>query len=842
MKKFYNKWKLYFNNILNILILVIVFATIAMSVLLVRQKLLQNTQEMGMSLAKSFAGEEEVHISSYSELLDLGSQYVDDLYASGDSGEIQVWLQDYFQKMNVVLGDNAADPYAVIDGKIVAANPWSGDDDYNYKSTIWYQKAVEADGEIIFTDVYQDIITGQPIVTMAKELRKNGDVLVLDLYPEKLYRENEENKLPEECSFYLCDATGNLIVADIPWDISEDELGRNAEYLLEGIRDGSLAAYDASYEDYDGKKRGAYYHEMSNGWMVVLTIPFDSVLIGEKNIVVYLLAAVGVFVFLTLFVLVMKNLIQMRKIRTSENTVRILGDSFYAIYLVDYKRGTYEFIKPSEEVANEIAVKGEYSDLIKGIRKYVETDASEEFEHAFSLDQIRERVSEKVMDYGGDYKRKFGNVYKWVNIRTLYNEKVAPNQVIFCFREVDQEKRQQQQHMQLLRDALESARKSAKEREIFFNNMSHDMRTPLNAIIGFSELVMKSGEDWQKIHGYMEKILYAGRQLLNLINDILELSRIQSGKNTLSNKEFDMRECIKGSAALFENLAVTQEKTFTTDIAITDNIVFGDSFKLEQIMNNLLSNAFKYSNPGADIRVTVRQNVFKSRSKYQIVVSDTGIGMSEEFIRQVFEPYARETRFSTNAVVGTGLGMAIVKGLVQQLSGEISVESKLGEGSSFTVTIPFDTVHKVPAADDTPDMEIISDLEGCTILLAEDNELNIEIATDILEMHGVEVIQAVNGEEAVHRFRTSAPFSIDAILMDMQMPVMDGCDAARTIRAMQRADAETVPIIAVTANAFAEDIEKTANAGMNGHISKPIDFHILTKTLESMIKKKNGGI
>lgn len=840
MKRLYNKTKSYINNLLNIFILVVVLVTIVLSILLVRQKLLQNTQELGMSLAKSYASEEELYISSFRDMLNLGVQYVDELYVSGDTEDIQSWLQDYFEKISTVLGSNVADPYAVIDGEIVAANPWEGDEDYEYENTMWYQQAMEADGEIIFTDVYRDAITGQLIVTLAQQLKKDGDVLVMDLYPDNFQEKNTRKELPAECSFYLCDAQGNMINAIVPWDISKEELESNMEYLLEGIRDGSLLSYDAYFKDYKGEKRGAYYHEMSNGWMVILTIPFDSVLFGEKNMVVYLLAGVGAFTFLTLFVMIVKNLIQMRKIRVSENTVRILGDSFYAIYLLDYKKGTYEFIKPSEDIAKEIPLRGAYEDLLAVIKKYVEKEAGKEFVHAFSLEQIRERVGEKIADYGGDYKRRFGDTYKWVNVRTLYNEKVAPDQVIFCFREVDLEKRQQQQHTVILQDALESARENAKMKETFFNNMSHDMRTPLNAIIGFSELVLKNEGNWEKVADYMDKILYAGRQLLNLINDILELSRIQSGKNAPSNEEFDIEQTIKRSAALFESLSVSQNKTLTVDIQVRDRAVYGDSFKLEQIMNNLLSNAFKYSNPGAYINVEVRQDVFMNKSRYRIVVSDTGIGMSEEFVRHIFEPYARETRFSTSTVVGTGLGMPIVKGIVQQLSGEVKAESKLGKGSRFTLVIPFMTVNKTveeKKQNDT-DKEKKEGLAGCRILLAEDNELNREIATEILQMNGVEVISAVNGEEAVHIFRSSEKFSIDAILMDMQMPVMDGCEAARAIRMLERDDAKTIPIIAVTANAFAEDIEKTSNAGMNGHISKPIDFKVLTETLTQMIGKR----
>lgn len=836
MKK--SRWKIFINNFFNLFLLIIVSIILIICILLVRNKLLQNTQALGMALAKSYANEAETNLASFRNMLDLGSEYVDELQDDNSIEEIQPWLQDYFEKISVILGENVVDPYAVIDGQIIAANPWDGDDDYAYQNTMWYQKAVEKEGRTVFTDVYQDAITGQSIITLAKELEKQGDVLVMDIYPNKLNVSYNMKDLPEEGSFYLCDSQGNLIMHHTPWDISEEILQKNTNYLLEGIQTGYLKSYNSSFKDYDGKERGTYYYQMDNGWIAILTIPFESVLMGEKNLVVYILSGMGLFVFIVLFIMSFWNLIQMHKIRTSEKTVQILGDSFYAIYLLDFQKGTYEFIKPSEDVSQEIPMKGTYTALFQVIERYVETEVREKFEYAFSLEKIRERVHNKVTDYGGDYKRRFGNVYKWVNVRTLYNEKIAPNQVIFCFKEVDIEKRQQQQHMEILQDALQTARQSAKDKELFFNSMSHDMRTPLNAIIGFSELVIKSEGDWKKIQDYMNKILHAGKQLLTLINDILELSRIQSGRSGLRNQEFDLKKCIRESMDLFNEQALAQNKQLTEDMQLQNSNVFGDSFKLEQIMNNLLSNAFKYSNAGATIHVNVRQIVSMKRSKYQITVEDTGIGMSEEFLEHIFDPYTRDVSFGTKTVIGTGLGMAIVKSLVQQLSGEIVAESCLGKGSKFTVTIPLEVVEK--GSENLVEEKIqnqTTKLNGCRILLAEDNELNMEIAVELLKMNGMEVIPAVNGQEAVQIFKCSDPDYFDAILMDMQMPVMDGCEAARIIRSLDRKDARSVPIIAVTANSFAEDITKTSNAGMNGHISKPIDFKVLVQTLEKMIYK-----
>ena len=323
-----------------------------------------------------------------------------------------------------------------------------------------------------------------------------------------------------------------------------------------------------------------------------------------------------------------------------------------------------------------------------------------------------------------------------------------------------------------------------------------------------------------------------------LINDILELSKMEAGKNALNNKRFDLKKYVEEAADIFREQAEHQGKHFSAELDIRNEIVVGDEFKIGQILNNLLSNSLKYSNPGAEIRLEIRQFDFQRHSKYQIVVEDTGIGMSEHFLEHLFDPYSRETCFSSAATVGTGLGMPIVKSLVQQMSGEISVESTLGKGSRFTVTLPLEAVAVEEDAQEKrkEEQEAPFQLAGRKILLAEDNELNMEIATEILSMNGVEVLQAVNGAEAVRIFQRAAPYSIDAILMDMQMPEMDGCEAARAIRALDKPDAATVPIIAVTANAFAEDIDKTTKAGMNGHISKPIDVALLYQALEKCIK------
>ena len=824
------------NTVLSILLMVACVSMLIFGVILVRAKLLQNTQDLGMSLAESYAAEEELQVTTFRNFLELGSQYVEELNSSGaDTEEIQTWLHSYFAKITAIVGENVMDPYAVIDGAIVAANPWEGDDGYDYQGTDWYRQALEADGEVIFTDAYIDAITGSPVIAAARKFEGSDDVLAMDIFPRNFHERAESKSLPEDGSLYLCDSKGTLLYSSTKWDASDEELQYFTDELFKGIQDGSLLAYDASFRDPDGVQRGAYYYEMSNGWTVILTIPFQTVLMGERNLPVMTMVGISALVIVAMLVMVIRDLVNSRRIRQADTTIHILSDSFYAIYRVNYKTGVYEAIKTSPDVADALSKTGDYQRLLSTVGTLVDPETFQEFSLAFSLESIRQRVAAKIPDYGGDYQRRFGDVYKWVNIRTLYDGSRAPDEVILCFREVDLEKRLQLQHMNILQEALETAKKSTKAKNVFFSNMSHDMRTPLNAIIGLSELAQRDRDDREKVDGYMRKIAFSGKQMLSLVNDILELSRLESGRHTLDCRPFNLRQCVEDLTAVFQDMARKDDRDFSVKMELTDAVVEGDPYKLGQILNNLLSNAFKYSESGDRVELTVKQFDFHQHSKYQFTVEDTGIGMSEQFLEHIFDPYARETRFASQSITGTGLGMPIVKSLVQQMSGEITVESTLGEGSRFTVTLPMEVVRTpAPERKEQPEEEP-ADLTGKRVLLAEDNELNREIAVEILAMNGMEVVQAGNGAEAVEAFQKSPPYSIHAILMDMQMPEMDGCQAAQAIRAMDRSDAATVPIIAVTANAFAEDIAKTTEAGMDAHISKPIDFVVLNRTLARLI-------
>lgn len=836
---------------LNIAVLIVIAVLILWSVFLVREKLLKNADEMGTHLAQSYATEEENRISIYRMLMYLGAVYADEnISAHATEEELQEWLEGYSVHMSEVLGADIIDPYAVIDGKIIAAVPWQGDEGYNYSVTEWYQKALEADGDIIFTNAYEDAITGKQLVTIAKKLQGDGNVLAFDILMEKFHSHKNKVSIPEKSSYFLFDGNGKLIYLASDLEADDPETKEYAQKLLEKIRSGKMESYNATITDLDDTKRAVYYYEMDNGWFSVITIPVEKILIDGWNSVILTLVFVSLALFIAIGVVLIRGYMAARRVKHVQDTLQILGDTYYAIYRINCETETYEVIKSQEDVRDKLGHTGEYPHLLQVMGEVVEQETYEEFCRSFSIENIRKLVENKTGEFGGDYQRKFADGFHWVNVQLIYKQALGLNEVILCFRDIDLEKRRQVQQHILLENALESARETAQEKSIFFSNVSHDMRTPLNAIIGLSDLAKKNQEDAGKVSEYIDKIGQAGKQLLTLINDILDMSRIEHGRQRLLDyREMNIIQCIEEAVSLFTVPAEQENKRLVFEKDVDHKMVYCDAYLLNQIMNNLLSNAFKYSPEGAEIRVKVKEAASHgNHSKYQISVSDTGYGMSEEFLKRIFEPFARETVLAPKRISGTGLGMPIVKSFVQQMNGEITVQSRQGEGSTFVVTIPLEILpeDEQDTCSGAADAEAegkengneLSEhvLEGKKILVAEDNEINMEITAELLTMYGADVLKAWNGKQAVEQFRDMPPGSIDAILMDMHMPEMDGCSAARAIRSMNRADAADLPIIAVTANAFAEDIAKTTEAGMNGHISKPIDFEKLIRMLTIFLR------
>ena len=809
-------------------------------ILLIRTALLRNAREAGTALSASCAAEEEGRLSVYETLLNFGVASLDSRLAAGESREeIRDFVGMYFRRVDSVLGSGVVDPYVVLDGEILAANPWEGDAEYDYASAPWYGQARSAEGRVIFTDVYTGAVYSRPVVTAAQSCAQDGAVMAFDILPEHLSFEAAE--LKEEESFFLCDGKGTAVYQKTALELPQEEVQAYLTSLVERISSGELEGGGA-VRDMDGRRRAVYYTRLDNGWYSIVTVPYG-VILGELWQVGWALLLMFAVSLLALFALARREQHLGERARRANETAQVLGNTYYALYRVNYERETYEMIKGSDYVRSRIPAFGPYGELLRTAGEVIEAEAFRDFTKSFSCENIRQLVDRQVSDYGGEFLRRFGGEYRWVSVRVLFDAALEAQEVVLCFREVEREKERQLQERRLLEDALQLAKQNEQSKQAFFRNMSHDMRTPLNAILGSSELARQHLDEPQRAAGYLDRIDSSGRYLLGLINDILEMARVEHGQVQLESRPFDLRKCVDDCLAAFRMQAGREGKALRENFAAGPEAVVGDERRIQQILNNLLSNAFKFTPAGGEITLSVRQTESGEYGRYEFAVADTGIGMSPEFLRRIFEPYAREMRFGDRAASGTGLGMSITRSLAALMGGEIQVESEPGKGSRFTVVLPLPSAEPgqaAPAAEAAaraaarPDAGAFT-LEGLSLLLAEDNEINMEITTEMLAARGVRVAQAFDGAEAVELFRQSAPFAFDAVLMDMQMPALDGCAAARQIRALPRADAQSVPIIAVTANAFAEDVAATAAAGMDAHISKPIDFKKLAQALEQLL-------
>ncbi len=525
--------------------------------------------------------------------------------------------------------------------------------------------------------------------------------------------------------------------------------------------------------------------------------------------------------------------------------MRAVSDSSDMIISVNLTQNSYYVISNKNLQKNEIYHDGTFDELFEKNTKFIPNEYKDEFEALFSKSSLLQAYANgdkfvylEHLRYDDNY-----NPY-WVSTHFMFTDNPYSDDIIAIIvrRNITERRKREAKQKQLLKDALIEAKKASNAKSDFLSRMSHDIRTPMNAIVGFTNFAINEDDFSIVKNNYLPKIQTAGEHLLMLINDILEMSRIESGKVELKESPHHLGEISRAISQVVDSLAEEKKLKLITNGSITDYYVYCDKLRINQIITNLLSNAFKFTPVCGTVSVSVKQHECDEPgyAAYEFEVSDTGIGMSKEFLTNIFDPFERERTSTVTHTEGTGLGLSIVKSIVDIMGGTITVDSEVNKGTCFKIELKFRLVEQEIIQklrnNETIEPKLITDevksrFKGKRLLVVEDNELNRIIAETILVEAGFEVEMAEDGIYAVDMVKNAASDSYyDAVLMDVQMPVMGGYEATRVIRSFD-GERSNVKIIALTANAFESDVEDAKQAGMNAHISKPINIDELYRVL-----------
>ena len=649
------------------------------------------------------------------------------------------------------------------------------------------------------------------------------------------------------------DPPENILTALRKADSADQKTLATLEAALENGRSKSL-----TYTSKQGSNAAYVTKLPEKDWMLLQVFPIkitNAMLNESNNLAMYLELWLVLLFVIYILILVMENRRQKAKLVMEKQEMRDIIEStsqlFSSFVLTDLKNDSYEYLKSDiheRESADDIRFieklpqKGKYSQF----RNYWDARVIQEdayVRNQFTISSLQQNLTEDTPFLQYEYRLQEDNIrWKQVSVLCIKRENGIPVSVLMAVQDVTELKETELKNRMAMEEAYQAAKAANEAKTVFLSNMSHDMRTPLNAIIGFSTLLDRDASQPDKVREYNGKISASGRHLLSLINDVLDMSKIESGQKSLNIAEFGMKELLEELDSVIQ--PQIREKHQSLDVKICDinrDRFLGDRLRLNQILINLMSNAVKYTPEGGHIELSILGLPETSRgyAHLRFQVQDNGIGISPEFLKRIFDPFTRENNSTASGILGTGLGMAITKNLVDLMGGTISVESTQGRGSTFRVelelrygeqptgtSLPKEASLPVPGA---------KNLKGLKVLIAEDNDINAEILEELLSYEGIICQRAENGQDALEHFRQSPSGYYDAVLMDIQMPVMNGYETARAIRNLDRSDAGTIPIVAMTANAFAEDVQNAMEAGMNAHLSKPIDMEVLKGVLENIL-------
>ena len=523
-----------------------------------------------------------------------------------------------------------------------------------------------------------------------------------------------------------------------------------------------------------------------------------------------------------------------KQVKKTQQALQGLGTAYYHISRLNLKTKKIELVKRSRKMDLDIKDNiADWAPQFKIIESIIAEPFVQKYIDFFDIQTMAARLLNKE-SMSSEFKKKDGSWFLSMVVPQSYDKNGKVTSVLIANRDVTEEKLRELRQEEELREAKLKAECANKAKSSFLFNMSHDIRTPMNAIIGYADLASRHLKETEKLGRYLETIQICGERLLSLLSNVLDLARIENNKIEMEYDVSNVHENFENCVAMFQQLAESKNQTLSLTEQIMYPYVYMDAPHLSEICFNIISNAIKYTNTGGTISCDVVQ---KSCEKDDwcnmiITITDNGIGMSEDFQKHIFEIFERERNSTVSHIEGSGIGMGITKKLVDLMDGTIEVKSKQGEGSIFTVTVPCRKASKEDSmVKKNSNLRNKNCLNGVRILLVEDNEINAEIATELLTEEGCIVETANDGVACIDMIEKADADYYKLILMDIQMPVMNGYDATLAIRKMKDTKKAGIPIIAMTANAFAEDTQKILSVGMNAHIAKPVDMNILVPTM-----------
>lgn len=515
------------------------------------------------------------------------------------------------------------------------------------------------------------------------------------------------------------------------------------------------------------------------------------------------------------------------------NAISLAYDSIVAINI---SKDTYYGILENVPDGDKLTGHKKFSKIVKRFSEDVLPEYKEEFLWIQNLQYLKQQFKNGTKSIYYEFqKRLVDNKIHWLSLQLLLMQDPFSKDItcINLAHQIDKTREQEAKSKQALSDALYRAEEASKAKTEFLSRMSHDIRTPMNGIIGFLEIIKRYRNDQERVDDCLGKINIASRHLLSLINDVLNMNKLDSGKINLLLEPFNLYNLVKSCCIIVEG-QISDETSLEliTDISDFEHAnLIGSELQIQQVLINILGNAIKYNKPGGKINFSVKEiQSTEETATIEFIISDTGIGMTTEYVAHIFEPFSREDTSVNSSYTGSGLGMSIVKKLVDLMNGTIAIETEKGVGSSFRITIPFKINHS-SVVDEEAEINKLADLNGKKVLLVEDNLLNQQITEFMLKEMNAEVEIAENGKIAIEKFVNNPPNTYSVILMDLMMPVMGGLEATINIRNSNKPDAKTVPIIAMTANTFSDDIKHCMDIGMNAHIGKPIEIMHVSNVL-----------